>query len=166
MFDQVKPDVLAVRENLLTPPHQSEGIFSFADEHNVGILISKPLGQGLLTGTYRPDVQRAFGAGDHRLRKRWFLPDAIEIINAGLDRVRAIVGPRTEDLIRVALCGCLDRSPNAVVLVGFTNPDQVAMNLGSLSFWPDANEIAAAREIMANIQERLDAAEKLSQTPK
>lgn len=158
LFDTVQPDILAVRDNLLTPPHQSEGVFSFADEHNVGILITKPLGQGLLTGTCRADAQREFGDGDHRLRKRWFQPDAIEIINSGLDRVGAIVGRRTEDLIRIALWGCLDRSPNAVALVGFTTPDQVAMNLGSLTPRPQPAEIAAAREIMAEIQTRLDAA--------
>ncbi len=158
LFDIVQPDILAIRDNLLTPWHRSEGVFSFADEHKVGILISKPLGQGLLAGTYRTDIQRAFGAGDHRLRKRWFQPDAIAIINAGLDRVRAIVGPHTGDLIRVALWGCLDRSPNAVALVGFTTPDQVAMNLGSLSRRPHVAAIAAAREIMAHVQERLDAA--------
>ncbi|MGH3799517.1 MAG: aldo/keto reductase [Pseudonocardiaceae bacterium] len=158
LFDTVQPDVLTVRDNLLTPSHRSEGVFSFADEHNVGILISKPLGQGLLTGAYRADIQHEFGDGDHRLRKRWFRRDAIEIINVGLDRVRAVVGPHTEDLIRVALWGCLDRSPNAVALVGFTTPDQVAINLGSLSPRPDAAEIAAAREIMADIQARLDAA--------
>jgi aryl-alcohol dehydrogenase-like predicted oxidoreductase len=155
LFDKVQPDVLAVRDNLLTPSHRSEGVFSFADEHNVGILISKPLGQGLLTGTYDADVQHAFGAGDHRLRKRWFQPEATKIINAGLDRVHTIVGPRPEDLIRVALWGCLDRSANAVALVGFTNPDQVAMNLSSLSLRPDADKIAAAREIMADVQARL-----------
>ncbi|MEC3974892.1 aldo/keto reductase [Amycolatopsis sp. H20-H5] len=158
LFDIVRPDFLSIRDNLLTPASRSEGVFSFADEHNVGILISKPLGQGLLTGTYRSDVQRAFGTGDHRLRKRWFQPDAIAIINAGLDRVRAIVGPRTEDLIRVALWGCLNRSPNAVVLVGFTTPDQVEMNVGSLGLRPSADEIATARQIMADVQERLDAA--------
>ncbi|MBE8523060.1 aldo/keto reductase [Amycolatopsis sp. H6(2020)] len=158
LFDIVQPDILAIRDNLLTPASRSEGVFSFADEHNVGVLISKPLGQGLLTGTYRSDVQRVFGDGDHRLRKRWFQPDAIEIINAGLDRVRALVGPRTEDLIRVALWGCLNRSPNAVVLVGFTTPDQVQMNIGSLGRRPDAAEIAAARDIMAEVQTRLDAA--------
>jgi aryl-alcohol dehydrogenase-like predicted oxidoreductase len=71
--------------------------------------------------------------------------------------VRTIVGPRTDDLIRVALWGCLDRSPNAVTLVGFTAPDQVAMNLGSLSPRPDVATIAAARDILAHVQERLDA---------
>lgn len=158
LFDTVQPDILAIRDNLLTPSHRSEGVFSFADDHNVGILISKPLAQGLLTGTYRPDLPRAFGEGDHRLRKRWFQPDAIKIINTGLDRVRAVVGPHIEDLIRVALWACLNRSPNAVTLVGFTTPDQVTMNLGSLGPRPDTAEIAAAREIMADIQTRLDAA--------
>jgi methylglyoxal reductase len=158
LFNTVQPDILAIRDNLLTPPHRSEGVFSFADEHHVGILISKPLGQGLLTGTHRADTLRTFGEGDHRLRKRWFQPDAIEIINTGLDRVRAIVGPHTEDLIRVALWACLDRSPHAVALVGFTTPDQVAMNLRSLNPRPDTAKITAAREIMADIQTRLDAA--------
>lgn len=157
LFEVVRPDILTIRDNLLTPSQRSEGIFSFADEQDVGVLISKPLGQGLLTGTYRADVQRAFGAGDHRLRKRWFQPDAIEIINAGLDRVRAIAGPRSEDLIRLALWGCLDRSPHAVALVGFTKPNQVSTNLRSLGVRPDADEIAAAREIMAEVHARLDA---------
>lgn len=158
LFDTIQPDVLAIRDNLLTPPSRSEGVFSFADKHNVGILVSKPLGQGLLTGTHGTKAQHVIGPGDHRLRKRWFQPDAIEIINAGLDQVRTIVGPRTEDLIRVALWGCLDRSPNAVALVGFTTPDHIAMNIGSLSPRPTANEVAAAREVMASVQARLDAA--------
>ncbi|WP_410583908.1 aldo/keto reductase [Amycolatopsis sp. lyj-108] len=158
LFDIVRPDVLAIRDNLLTPTSRSAGVFSFADDHNVGILISKPLGQGLLTGTRRSDAQQAFGEGDHRLRKRWFAPDALKTINTGLDRVRAIVGQRTEDLIRVALWGCLDRSPNAVALVGFTTPDQVEMNFRSLGSRPSAAEIATAREIMADVQVHLDTA--------
>lgn len=158
LFDRIKPDVLAVRDNLLTPPDRSEGIFSFADQHNVGILISKPLSQGLLTGTYRIDIQRVFGPGDHRLRKRWFQPDAIDTINTGLDRLRVIVGPRTEDLTRIALWACLNRSTNAVALVGFTTPTQVATNLKSLNPPPTPDEIAEARRIMSDVQRRLDAA--------
>ena len=139
LFDAVQPDILAIQGNLLTPFHRAEGVFSFADEHNVGILISKPLGQGLLTGTYQADTRRTFGDGDHRLRKRWFQSEAIEIINAGLDRIRATVGSCTEELIRIAIWGCLNRSSNAVALVGFTHPDQVAMNLSSLSPQPGDN---------------------------
>ncbi|HEY0694334.1 MAG TPA: aldo/keto reductase [Kribbella sp.] len=157
LFDKVEPDVLAIRDNLLTPSAQSDGIFSYADQQNVGILISKPLGQGLLTGAYRPDAQPTFGPGDHRLRKRWFQPDAIEIIDTGLNHLRAIVGTRTKDLISVALWACLDRSPNAIALAGFTSPDQVAMNLRSLTPRPAPEKVAAARKIMAEVQEQLDA---------
>ena len=156
LFEIVRPDILSIRENLLTPRHQSEGIFTFADSHNVGILISKPLGQGLLTGAYRSGSTPVFGPGDHRLRKRWFQPDAIELIAAGLDRLRAIAGTQPADLIRIALWGCLDRSPNAVALVGFTTPDQISTNLRSLSRRPDSTTIATAREIMAEVQNQLD----------
>jgi aryl-alcohol dehydrogenase-like predicted oxidoreductase len=158
LFDEVNPDVLAIRDNLLTPSGQSDGVFAYANERNVGILISKPLGQGLLTGTRGAEIECKFGPGDHRIRKPWFQSGAIQIINQGLDRVHAIVGPRTEDLIRVAVWACLERSPNAVALVGFTKPGQVAMNLSSLTSRPTADEIAAAREIMAAVQVQLDAA--------
>lgn len=66
----------------------------------------------------------------------------IKIINVGLDRVRAVVGPHTEDLIRVAQWGWLDRSSHAVALVGFTTPDQVAMNLRSLNPRPESIDFA------------------------
>jgi methylglyoxal reductase len=35
LFDKVEPDILAVRDNLLTPSDRSEGIFSFTDQHDV-----------------------------------------------------------------------------------------------------------------------------------
>ena len=155
LFDRIKPDILTVRDNLLTPSHRSEGIFRFADDHRVGVLVSKPLGQGLLTGTHLAG-SHTFGPGDHRLRKRWFQPDSLAIINAALDKVREIVGPHSDDLIRVALWSCLDRSVNAVVLVGFTGPDQVAANLASLEPRAEPQHITAAREIMGEAQVALD----------
>lgn len=157
LFNEIRPDILTIRDNLLTPAQQSDGVFAFADVHNVGILISKPLSQGLLTGVHGSDIVRKFGPGDHRLRKRWFQPDAIAVINEGLEQVRAVVGGRTEDLIRTAVWACLERSPNAVALVGFTTPDQVAMNIASCWRRPNREAIAAARRIMAGVQERLDA---------
>ncbi|WP_181871666.1 aldo/keto reductase [Sphaerisporangium album] len=63
VFEAVDPDVLAVRDNLLSPAASSQGIFAFAEQHNVGVLINKPLAQGLLTGTYDPAGMPAFGEG-------------------------------------------------------------------------------------------------------
>lgn len=156
LFEVVDPDVLAVRDNLLSPFENSEGIFAFARERGVGVLTTKPLAQGLLTGAHRADMPRLFGPGDHRNRKRWFAPDAIQIIDAGLDRIRALGGLGDEELIRVALWACLDRSPDAVVLVGFTTPDQLRTNLNALGEHPGTDIVRTARTIMAEVQQRLD----------
>jgi methylglyoxal reductase len=156
LFDLINPDVIAVRDNLLTPAARSQGIFALADTHGCGVLVNKPLSQGLLTGTYRPDHPRVFGAGDHRARKRWFGPQAAAILHDGITELRDIVGDDPVDLIAVALWACLQRSDNAVVLAGFTRPEQVAMNAEALARRPAAEAIVMARAVMAQVQQRLD----------
>ncbi|NKY87544.1 aldo/keto reductase [Nocardia veterana] len=157
LFDRIAPQVLAVRDNLLTPQDRSNSIFTFADSHGCGVLINKPLSQGLLTGTYDPARPRVFGPQDHRSRKRWFSPAALAVISDGLDQVRTLVGPDNEDLIRIAVWSCLTRSENAAVLVGFSNPAQVATNISAVGARPDDVVITRVRAIMADVQRRLDA---------
>lgn len=159
VFDQVQPDVLAVRDNLLTPTDRSEGIFAFAREHRVGVLVNKALGQGLLTGRYDPLNPPVFGPGDHRLRKRWFTADALSVITEGLERLREVIGSREPaELVRVALWAELLRSPDAAVLVGFTSAEQVRCNMAAVQAGPPAPAVlSAAREIMSGVQARLDA---------
>ncbi|GLX06634.1 aldo/keto reductase [Microbispora sp. NBRC 16548] len=158
VFDQVRPDVLAVRDNLLCPPARSEGIFAFARQHHVGVLVNKPFAQGLLTGSYDPARMPVFGPGDHRSRKRWFSPQAVAVINEGLDRLRRLVGPHRQDLVRICLWSCLDRYAHAVVLAGFTRPEHVRTNLAAVSAGPPhPTVIAEAREVMAGVQAALDA---------
>jgi methylglyoxal reductase len=158
VFDRVRPDVLAVRDNLLTPAARSQGIFEFARRHQVGVLVNKTLAQGLLTGAHDPGRPRRFGAGDHRSRKRWFTADAVAAIAAGLDELREVIGPEPEQLVRVALWACLDRYEHAVALVGFTSPEQVRTNLTCLGDRPPKHLMDQARTIMAGVQQRLDAA--------
>ncbi|MGH3773582.1 MAG: aldo/keto reductase [Pseudonocardiaceae bacterium] len=157
LFERIEPDVLAVRDNLLTPQDRSEGIFAFAAARNCGVLINKPLAQGLLTGSYDPGAPRVFGEGDHRCRKRWFTPDAVAILTTGLEELRKQVGPTTTHVVRIALWSCLQRYEHAAVLVGFTTPDQIKMNLTCLGLAPTDEELAMAREIMARVQAQLDA---------
>jgi methylglyoxal reductase len=158
LFDRVRPEVLAVRDNLLTPQARSAGIFSFAAEQECGVLINKPLAQGLLTGIYDPDLPRSFGPGDHRVRKQWFTPPALRVIKDGLARLHERFGSERSSLIGIALWSCLDRSPNAAVLVGFTRPEQVEINLTCLGRPPAAEDLLFAREVMAGVQQQLDAA--------
>lgn len=157
VFDVVQPEVLAVRDNLLTPANRSEGIFSFARDHNCGVLVNKPLGQGLLTGAHDPARPRQFGDGDHRARKRWYTPAALTILQAGLRELRDLAGNEPADLVHIALWSCLERSPDAIVLTGFTGPEQVRMNLTSVRDQrPSPELLTQARAIMAKVQARLD----------
>ncbi|WP_431929941.1 aldo/keto reductase [Nonomuraea jabiensis] len=156
VFETVQPDVLAVRDNLLSPHERSEGIFAFAREQQVGVLINKPLSQGLLTGAYDPHALPLFGPGDHRLRKRWFQSDAVKVIDDGLQELQSLVGWGRQDLIRIALWACLDRYAHAAVLTGYTRAEQVAVNLSCLGQAPPPDVIAQARDIMGRVQTRLD----------
>src|SRR5260370_37756917 len=105
------------------------------------------------------DLHRAVtvhrGVPDHRSRKRWFTPAAVKIVDEGLDELRAIVGPRSADLIRVALWACLERCERAAVLGGFTSAAQVRTNLTCLGDRPAAQLIARARAGLAAVQARL-----------
>jgi aryl-alcohol dehydrogenase-like predicted oxidoreductase len=157
VFDRVRPDVLAVRDNLLTPAARSEGIFAFAARQQVGVLVNKSLAQGLLTGTYGLHTERRFGSGDHRSRKRWFTASAAPLIASGLDQLRGLVGDDPAELIRIALWACLDRYEQAVVLAGFTSPEQVQTNLTCLGPHPGTDVLAQARTIMTGVQQKLDA---------
>ena len=135
VFALVRPEVLAVRYNLLTPDLDPGGpgdVFPFAARHGAGVLVNKPLGQGLLTGKYDPIRPPAFRPGDHRLRKRWFAPAGLAMVHEGLAPLRQRFGARPADLVRVALRYCLQRADGAAVLVGFTTPEQVEMNLTCL----------------------------------
>ena len=157
LFLHVQPDVLAVRDNLLTPQDRQGNIFTFAERHRCGVLINKPLAQGLLTGSHDPTAPRTYEPGDHRHRKRWFTPAALTIITEGLNELRRHVGNDREALVRIALWSCLDRYEHAAVLVGFTSPEQIEMNLTCLGQPPSAAELTTAREIMGRVQVRLDA---------
>ncbi|KZM72227.1 aldo/keto reductase [Nocardia terpenica] len=157
LFDRIRPQVLAVRDNLLTPQTRSNSIFTFAEDHGCGVLINKPLSQGLLTGAYTTAEPRTFGPQDHRARKRWFTGDAVRVIEAGLDQVRALVGPESNDLVRIALWSCLMRSDNAAVLVGFSDPQQVQANIDCLGERPGDEILEQVRAIMADVQKQLDA---------
>jgi aryl-alcohol dehydrogenase-like predicted oxidoreductase len=157
LFDQVQPDVLAVRDNLLTPAAGSEGVFAFADQHDCGVLINKPLGQGLLTRSHRPEQPPRLGEGDHRARKRWFTAPALAVLDEALAELQRTIAPERHDLLALALWSCLSRTGNGVVLTGFTNADQIRANITAISRVPSAADLAQARRIISAAQQRLDA---------
>lgn len=153
LFRRIEPQLLAVRDNLLTPSARSEAIFEFARREGCGVLINKSLGQGLLTS--QTDRTSTYGPGDHRRRKRWFTAEGREIVAQGFATLRGEIGERADPL-RLALWCCLERSESAAVVVGFTSAAQVRANLTAASTRPSDADIATARAVMAEVQMRLD----------
>ena len=109
VLEAVRPDVVSARYHALSPEPGGGtiDIFDFTAHRGLGLLLYKPLAQGLLTGKYRPETPPRFGSGDQRRRKRWFTPDALGIISQGLEPLRARFGSGTADLVRVALRYCV-----------------------------------------------------------
>lgn len=78
------------------------------------------------------------------------------MLNRGIGALRELAGPEPGDLIRIALWSCLERSPDAAILVGFTTPEQVRINLTGLRQCPERELLRQARAIMAQVQTQLD----------
>ncbi|MFI1727560.1 aldo/keto reductase [Streptomyces sp. NPDC020489] len=160
LAQQIRPHYLAARYNALTPP-PADGrpdIFTLASSLGASVLINKPLAQGLLTGKYDPDRPPVFAPGDHRLRKAWFTPGALKIIQDGLAPLRERFGDTSAALTRVALQYCLQQTENAAVLVGFTRPEQVTENLTAVGTPLTADELTFVSGSLGRLQQNLDAA--------
>jgi methylglyoxal reductase len=157
VLEAVEPEILAVRDNLLTPTERTAGILELAARIDCGVLFNKPLGQGLLTRAQLVNPLRTFGSGDHRTRKRWFTAGAADVIRPALRQLQEVVGHDPAAIVRIALWSCLSRYEQSAVLVGFTTVAQVEENLAAVSPRPTSEQIYHARRIMSDVQERLDA---------
>jgi methylglyoxal reductase len=122
------------------------------------VLINKPLAQGLLTGKHDPSQPPRFGPGDHRLRKSWFTPPALQIIHDGLKPLHDRFGPTPEDLAPVMIGYCLAQCKDAAVLTGFTTPGQVTQNLALPSPPLTSDDLDLIRETAGRVQQQLDLA--------
>ena len=153
----VQPDVIQIRYNMISPTYDSleRDIFGWAEVRQVGIVINKPLAQGLLLNKYSHDNPPQFQAGDHRNRKKWFQSSGLQVLRRQLLILEDRFGQRPEDLVRISLQYCLNRSRQAVVVTGFRNAQQIEMNLlasgNSLSF----RDIEYIRNVMTGINEEI-----------
>ncbi|WP_159447770.1 aldo/keto reductase [Streptoalloteichus hindustanus] len=149
LFHAFRPEVLTVRYNLLSPlygPDETD-IFTFARQHGAGVLIKQVLGQGLLIrelGTERPQT---FSVDDHRCGDPRFSQQALRRLAERLAPLRARYGTSTAALARVALRYALQHAPDAVVLVGFRDPEQIHTTLTCLGVPLTDDEIAEIRAI-------------------
>lgn len=159
LFEEIRPDVITVRHNLLSPlyaPDETD-VFDLAATRGVGVIIKQALGQGVLLGTHHPDRPRTFGHGDHRRRDPMFTREALRRVHDGLALVRGRFGSTVPQLARVALGYALARDPAAPVLVGFRDAEQINTTATCIGKPLTSEEIAWLRCSLAPLRDAFTA---------
>jgi len=134
LADAIDPDVISLRYNALSRKYdtQETDLFKWAEERDLGIVLYKPLAQGLLLDKYHPKCPPEFSSGDHRSRKDWFESKGLTVLKERLTIVKQEFNCiTTKDLVQLAIKYCLSRSENACVLVGFRTADQLRESLST-----------------------------------
>ncbi|MFG3423235.1 aldo/keto reductase [Micromonospora sp. NPDC048063] len=154
LFDQIQPDIVSVRHNLLSPAYgpNETTVLDLARRRGVDVLLKQVLGQGLLVHHDPPPV---FAVGDHRRRHAWFSPLGRRLIWDGLHPVRDRYGQTPADLVRVAIQYALATAPASVALVGFRTAAQITAT-AHISSPLTPEEVADLAAIGARIRATLD----------
>lgn len=153
LFHTIHPEVLAVRYNLLSPLYTDSetDIFTFTRRHGAGMLIKQALGQGLLIKPNHTDLPSLFNPGDHRTTDPLFTPENQRRLHARLAPLRAKYGNDLASLARVTLRYALQHTPDAAVLVGFRNAEQIHTNITCLGDPLTSEEITDIRVLLHHI---------------
>ncbi|MEU6721790.1 aldo/keto reductase [Nonomuraea sp. NPDC046802] len=157
LFHRVRPDVVTVRHNLMSPLYSAgeTDIFAFTRTRSVGVLMKQVLGQGLLLGTHSPAAPPAFPPEDHRYQDPRFTGPILRAIHDALTGLGRRFGYRPADLARVALRYALQAGPHAIALVGFRNREQISANLDALNPPLPPQDIDEIRHLAAPLRAML-----------
>jgi methylglyoxal reductase len=133
LAELIEPDIIGIRYNMLTPAvNEGFDIVRWAADRDLGVLMYKPLAQGLLLDKYDLESPPSFPDGDHRSRKRWFRPENLRTLHEALAPIRRHFGlDGAEELVHFALEYCLCRSEQSVAVAGFRTRTQVRTNLSA-----------------------------------
>ncbi|MEV7465351.1 aldo/keto reductase [Streptomyces kronopolitis] len=151
LFRLIKPDVVWTRFNAFTPAVLLDGedLFSFTARHGVGLVLAAPLAHGVLTGS------RAGSSPSHRPASQGLArltPPLTKRISEGLQALRDNFGSAPGTLTRLALRSCLQRGDNCVVVVGFSNEEQVEENYSCLGPALTEQELGLVDEIYVHLR--------------
>jgi len=157
LFSVINPDVISVRYNMISPTYDQSGtdIFHWAEVNNVGVLIYKPLGQGLLLNKYDPNNPPKFSHEDNRNRKPWFNEKGLTVLKKRLDKIgKKFNCISVEDYVQLAIKYCLSRCDSACVLVGFRNEKQIKESLSTTGYLTQ-EECDYIRRIFQGVSEEI-----------
>ena len=133
--------------NLLDRGIEAEDV-PFCVENGIGILAYSPLGQGLLTGRYRPGHR--FAADDYRSQRPAFQGEQFARTVAVTDRLAEIAADKGLTLVQLAIAWILRLPAISTVLVGARNPGQLDDHLGAARVRFSVGELEAIDAVLAD----------------
>jgi aryl-alcohol dehydrogenase-like predicted oxidoreductase len=129
-------------------------VFPLCAEHGIAQLAWSPLGQGVLTGKYRPGeaVPKDSRAGSERMG--WALGKFLrDDVLAAVQRLRPVAEAAGLTLAQLALAWVLRDPRVAAAIVGASRPEQLDETLAASGVRLDAATIAAAEAAVADVGE-------------
>lgn len=110
-------------------------------DHEVGLIIYRPIEQGLLTG--RMTADRVFREGDKRGSLALFCQDNRAVVNRALADLAELAGDLGATLAQLVIAWTLHRPGITAALVGARTADQVRENLAAAALVLTPPQIAA-----------------------
>lgn len=122
----------------------------FCAKHGIGILAYSPLGQGLLTDTYRPGHR--FSDDDYRSERAPFQGEQFTCTIAIADKLREIASDKGISLVQLAIAWILRLPEITCVLVGAKRPDQLQDHQAAVDVCFSNDEMVAIDEVLSNFR--------------
>ena len=134
LIPKVKPDVIQSWANAMERKFIDNGVPTrkLMEENNISFVAFRPVGQGLLLGKYDKNNPPKFEDGDHRKGLSRFSRESLEKLEPRLNSIKEKFGSSVEDLARVAMQFLLHYKFMGAVIPGFTNLNQVKVNLSAM----------------------------------
>lgn len=125
---------------------ESDGLRDYASENGIGLAVFSPLYQGFLTDRYLKGIP-----SDSRIGKgnTWIAKELNDEMIAKLNKLNDIASARGQKLSQMALSWVLRENKVTTVLIGASNPAQIAENVEAVyktTFTPD--EIQQINELI------------------
>jgi aryl-alcohol dehydrogenase-like predicted oxidoreductase len=126
-------------------------VFPVCAANGIGQIVWSPLGQGVLTGKYRPGEQPPDDSRAERTRGRvlgrLYADETLEAVQ----RLRPVAESAGLTMAQLALAWVLRRDEVAAALVGATRPDQLDENVGAAGVRLSADVFAAIDDALAPV---------------
>ncbi|WP_331736093.1 aldo/keto reductase (plasmid) [Streptomyces xanthophaeus] len=154
LFRLIKPDVVWIPFNAFTPTISLDGedLFAFTARHGVGLVLAAPLAHGMLTGN---SATQTASRAPFSSKRAGLAGPVGEWLDQSLQVLSNTFGHAPGTLTRLALRSALQRGDQCVVVVGFTDEDQVEENFSCLGPPLTPMELRIVDDVYAGLRTHL-----------